>query len=373
MTCSFLHSGKLEAALYVSLAIDSHSQEVLTMAAETLPLVWLLGTGGTISLWAPPRLRFVEHETGQRIDVHQNLERIPEAQQFVQTKAEQLFFADSLIKTPELLELSNKINAIFNENPDVSGIVVTHGTYTMEETAYWLHLTVRSDRPVVVTGCQRPPSAMGTDADNNLLGSLILAGSEEARGKGVMICMNDEINAAREVTKTNSHRLETFQSRELGFLGYLDSDLRAKFYRQSTRKHTYQSEFDISDLKDLPRVDIVYDYQDSDGVAVRAFAQAGAQGIVLAGRNAGGGLGTRGTQEDPGLSSEALRDARDRGLAVVATNRNGAGQMIRSSRERELGVVAGDNLSAQKARILLRLALTKTRSPEEIQRMFDTY
>ena len=178
--------------LYVSLAIDLHSQEVLTLTADTVPLVWLLGTGGTISLWASPRLTFVEHETGQRIDVHQNLGRIPESQQFVRTKAEQLFFVDSGIKTPELLELSNKINTTFEEDPDVAGVVVTHGTYTMEETAYWLHLTVKSDRPVVVTGCQRPPSAMGTDADNNLLGALILAGSPEARAKGVMICMNDE-------------------------------------------------------------------------------------------------------------------------------------------------------------------------------------
>ena len=343
------------------------------MTADTLPLVWLLGTGGTISLWASPRLTFVEHETGQRIDVNQNLERIPEAQQFVRTKAEQLFFVDSGIRTPELLKLSNKINTIFEEDPDVAGVVVTHGTYTMEETAYWLHLTVKSDRPVVVTGCQRPPSAMGTDADNNLLGALILAGFPEARAKGVMICMNDEINAAREVTKTNSHRLETFQSRELGFLGYLDSDLRVKFYRESTRKHTYQSEFDVSNLTDLPRVDIVYGYQESDGVAVRAFVEAGAQGVVLAGWGAGGGLGSSAVREATAVNGEALREARDKGIMVVATNRNGAGQMIRSSLQKELGVIAGDNLSAHKARVLLRLGLTKARDPEEIQRMFDTY
>ena len=179
-----------------------------------------------------------------------------------------------------------------------------------------------------------------------------------------MLCLNDEINAAREVTKTNSHRLETFQSRELGFLGYLDSDLQPVFYRQSTRKHTHQTGFDVSGMTDLPRVDIIYAYQDSDGVAVRAFVEAGAEGIVLAGSGAGGG-GPRG--------SDDIRQARQKGVMVVAVNRTGSGRMIRSRMQREDGIIAGDNLSAQKARILLRLALTRTRDPEEIQRMFDEF
>ena len=334
------------------------------MTTDNRPLVWLLGTGGTISQWGSPRLTFVEYGTGERLDVHGNLKRIPESEQFVRTKAEQLFFVDSGIRTPELLQLSTRINDIFREDPEVAGIVVTHGTYSMEETTFWLHMTVNSDKPVVVTGCQRPPSAMGTDADNNLLGSLILAGSAEARGKGVMLCLNDEINAAREVTKTNSHRLETFQSRELGFLGYLDSDLRPVFYRQSTRKHTHQTGFEVSGMTDLPRVDIVYAYQDSDGVAVRAFVEAGAEGIVLAGAGAGGG-GPRG--------SDDIRQARQKGVMVVAVNRTGSGRMIRSRMQREDEIIAGDNLSAQKARILLRLALTRTSDPEEIQRMFDEF
>ena len=344
------------------------------MTSDTRPLVWILGTGGTIAQWASTRLTFVEYSTDKHLDVQQNLERIPEAQQFVRTKAEHLWHVGSGIKTAELLPLAKKVNDIFSDDPEVAGVVVTHGTYSMEETAYWLHLTVKSDKPVVVTGTQRPPSAMGTDADNNLLDALILAGSPEARGKGALLMFNNEIQAAREVTKTNSHRLETFQSRDLGMLGYVDSDLQVKFYRQSTRKHTYQSEFDISKLTDLPRVDIVYAYQDSDGVAVRAFVEAGAEGIILAGGTAGGGIGGGSSSNaSRKASGEALREARENGIMVVATNRNGAGQMIRSARQRELGVIAGDNLSAHKARILLRLALTKTRDPEEIQRMYDTY
>ena len=342
------------------------------MTSETRPLVWLLGTGGTIAQWGSPRLTFVEYGTGEYLDVHQNLERIPEVQQFVRTKAEHLWNVGSGIKTAELLPLAKKINGLM-EDPDVAGVVVTHGTYSMEETTYWLHLTVKSEKPVVVTGTQRPPSAMGTDADNNLLDALILAGSPEARGKGAMLLFNNEIQAAREVTKTNSHRLETFQSRELGLLGYVDSDLKVKFYRQSTRKHTYETEFDVSKLDDLPRVDIIYAYQDSDSVAVGAFVEAGAKGIVLAGGGAGGGIGGGGGGGARADSGEALREARKNGVMVVATNRNGAGQMIRSSQQKQHGVIAGDNLSAQKARILLRLALTKTQDPEDIQRMFDTY
>jgi L-asparaginase len=336
------------------------------------PLVWLLGTGGTIAQWADSRLAFVEYGTDKHIDVHGNLERIPEIQHFVRTKAEHLWNVGSGIKTTELLPLTKRVTQILL-NPEVTGVVVTHGTYSMEETAYWLHLTVRNNKPVVVTGTQRPPSAMGTDADNNLFDALILAGSKDAHGKGVLVTLNNEIQAAREVTKTNSHRLETFQSRELGMLGYVDSDLTVKFYRQSTRRHTYQSEFDISDLVDLPRVDILYAYQDADDVALKAFVSAGAQGVVLAGAQAGGGLGGTPTGGYQRTGGKAIEEARRAGVMVVATNRNGAGQMIRSGQQRKHGIISGDNLSPQKARILLRLALTITTNPEEIQRMFDEY
>ena len=337
------------------------------MTSNQLPLVWVLGTGGTISSWGSPRLTFFEYGVaGQRLDVHQNLERIPEVSDFANVKAEHLWMAGSGSLGPtRWLELTKKINRLFQEDPGISGIVVTHGTSSMEETAYWLNLTVKSEKSVVVTGTMRPPSAMGTDSDNNLLGAIILAGSQEARGKGVTVMLNDEINAAREVTKQNAYRVETFGTREMGFLGYLDSDLKPMFYREPVRKHTYQTEFDVDGLSDLPKVYIVYAYEGADDLVVRALIDAKAPGIVIAGMGAGGAGGQ--------VQQEALMEASRQGSIVVSSTRAGSGRVIRTSRHREAGWVAADNLSPHKARILLQLALTKTNDPEEIQRMFDAY
>ena len=337
------------------------------MTSNQLPLVWVLGTGGTISSWGSPRLTFFEYGVaGQRLDVHQNLERIPEVSDFANVKAEHLWMAGSGSLGPtRWLELTKKINGLFQEDPGISGIVVTHGTSSMEETAYWLNLTVKSEKPVVVTGTMRPPSAMGTDSDNNLLGAIILAGSQEACCKGVTVMLNDEINAAREVTKQNAYRVETFGTREMGFLGYLDSDLKPMFYREPVRKHTYQTEFDVDGLSDLPKVYIVYAYEGADDLVVRALIDAKAPGIVIAGMGAGGAGGQ--------VQQEALLEAGRQGSIVVSSTRAGSGRVIRTSRHREAGWVAADNLSPHKARILLQLALTKTNDPEEIQRMFDAY
>ena len=234
----------------------------------------------------------------------------------------------------------------------------------MEETAYWLNLTVKSAKPVVLTGAMRPPSALSTDADNNLLRAVILARSEEARAMGVTIMLNDEIHAAREVTKRNSYRLETFGTHDLGMLGYLDSDLKAVFYRAPKRRHTFESEFDVSRLTELPRVDIVYGYEGADGLLVRALIDAKVPGIVLAGMGSGG-VGDELTK--------TLAEARRNGAIVVVTSRTGSGRVIRTARHVEDEFVAGDNLSPQKARILLQLALTTTKDVEQIQQMFELY
>jgi L-asparaginase len=260
--------------------------------------------------------------------------------------------------------LTKKINNLFEKDPDISGIVVTHGTSSLEETAYWLNLTVKSEKPVVVTGTMRPPSAMGTESDNNLLGSIILAGSKEAQGMGVTVMLNDEINAAREVTKQNSYRIQTFGTRELGFLGYLDSDLKPMFYRRPTRKHTHQTPFDVNDMDTLPQVDVLYSYEGASDLQARALVDAEIPGIVV------GSMGPGAVGEQV---NNVLLDARKKGIIVVITTRAGAGRIIRTSVYENEGIVAGDNLSPQKARILLKLALTITTDPEEIQKMFNVY
>ena len=333
---------------------------------ENLPLVWVLGTGGTIAAWGAPRLTFFEYGVpGKRLDVHDNLERIPEVEQFARVKADHLVQAGSgSLGDSGWLMLTKKINSLFEEDPDISGIVVTHGTSSLEETAYWLNLTVKSEKPVVVTGTMRPPSAMGTDSDNNLLGSIILAGSEEAQGMGVTVMLNDEINAARDVTKQNSYRIQTFGTRELGFLGYLDSDLKPMFYRRPTRKHTHQTEFNVNGMDTLPQVDVLYSYEGSSDLQARALVDAEIPGIVV------GSMGPGAVGEQV---NNALLDARKKGIMVVVTTRAGAGRIIRTSVYENEGIVAGDNLSPQKARILLKLALTVTTDPEEIQIIFNAY
>jgi L-asparaginase len=330
------------------------------------PLVWILATGGTVSSWGSPRLVFFDYgRSGERLGGSQISERVPEIGDYARIQTEQITQAKSgNIGVSGWLRLSKRINEILQDPGEASGVVVFHGTSSMEETAYWLNLTVKSDKPVVLTGAMRPPSALSTDADNNLLRAVILARSEEARAMGVTIMLNDEIHAAREVTKRNSYRLETFGTHDLGMLGYVDSDLKTVFYRAPKRRHTFQSEFDVTGLTELPRVDIVYGYEGADGLLVRALIDAKAPGIVLAGMGSGG-VGDELTK--------TLAEARHDGAVVVVTTRTGSGRVIRTAQHVREGFVAGDNLSPQKARILLQLALTTTKDVEQIQQMFERY
>jgi L-asparaginase len=260
-------------------------------------------------------------------------------------------------------DLVLKIDEVAAANPDLAGFVVTHGTASLEETAYFLHLTAKVDLPIVVCGSQRPSSALSTDAGFNLVNAVRVAGSPDSRGMGVMTVLNDEIQCAREVTKTSTYRMQTFRSPDFGCLGHADGDVVA-FYRKPLRRHAPDTEFDIRSMEQLPRVDIVYSYCDSDGVASRAFVAAGAKGIVSAGF-APGFCG-------PGEQS-ALKEAVDKGVVVVQSTRAGSGRTFRSTKLAENQFLIADNLNPQKARILLSLALSVTDDPDEITRMFQVY
>ena len=333
------------------------------MSPDSRPLIRVIGGGGTIAEWGAPRMAFFDYDRGQYLDINQILERVPEVNEIARVEAEQFSHTDAPdVGGQEWLRLAKRINEVLSEEPETAGIVVTSGTSPLEETAYFLNLTVKSDRPVVVTGSMRPPSALGTDADNNMIDAIRLAASSEARGKGVLTVLNNEIQAARDVTKQNTYRLDTFGSRDMGMLGYVDADFRVMFYRTPTRKHTHETEFDISGLDQLPRVHVVYSVVGDDGLLVRALVDANVPGMV----SASPGNGRAGAE-----FMRALHEAREKGLVVVVSSRVGSGRVIWTSHMR--GLVAADNLSPHKSRILLMLALTVTSDVSRIQEMFETY
>ncbi|MET0924282.1 MAG: asparaginase [Xanthobacteraceae bacterium] len=325
--------------------------------------VHILTGVGTIPRNPTNRLEYLRYATtGEpRLTGKQMIERIPEVLKFARVTVE----SDEFIpfdKPQELKELSLRISGRLAD-PDIAGVVFTHGTNTIEETAYFMNLTVRHDKPVVIVGAQRPFSTLSSDGPLNLLNAIRVAADPVSRGKGTLVVLNDEINAARDVTKANTYRLETFQSRELGILGYADPD-KIVFYRTPTRRHTTQSQFDLAQITDFPKVSILYSHAGDDVDLAKAAVAAGAKGLVIAGTGAGHTQNARKTLKE-------LHDTT--GVVVVRSARVGAGRVVRDDNWQEPGFVAADNLSPQKARILLQLALTKTTKPDEIQQMFDEY
>ena len=333
-------------------------------AAERLPNVTILATGGTIAGTGATSNTTVGY-TAAKIGVDQLIEAVPELKKVAEVKGEQVFqIASENMNNDYWLKLAKRVNELLAQS-DVDGIVITHGTDTIEETAYFLNLVVKSRKPVVIVGAMRPSTAISADGPINLYNAVILAGSKEAVGKGVLVTLNDQINGARDVTKTNTANADTFRNWELGFLGYMQGG-KPYFYRQSTRKHTVETEFDVAKLDVLPQVDIVYGYANMNRVALDAFVAAGAKGIV----HAGVGDGSLANQVKP-----ALTEVRKNGVIIVRSSRVGSGIVARNgeANDDELDFVVSDTLNPQKARILLMLALTKTRDTKEIQRMFYMY
>lgn len=330
----------------------------------TKPKVAVIGTGGTIASIGKTPLDIYDYGANKTmIEVDKILEMFPE----VHEVADVVPVPYRAIPSPsvgfaEWKELVLKIDELATD-PDLAGIVIAHGTASLEETAYMLHLTVKADLPVVVIGAQRPSSALSTDAGFNLVNGIRVAGHLDARGQGVMTLLNDEIQCAREVTKTSTFRMQTFQSPDFGCLGHADGD-GVNFYRRPLRRCAPNTEFDLRAFDALPRVDIVYAYAGGDGVGAQAFVDAGARGLVSAGF-APGFCGPD--------AEEVFKQAVKDGVVVVQSTRAGSGRTANTSRAQESGIIPGDNLNPQKARILLMLALTVSSDPVEIARIFKTY
>ena len=344
-------SGMRKAVVAITLMCAAAGQ-----AAE-LPVVKLFTTGGTIRSLGSDRLKLHEYGDG-RIDGETMVKDVPEASQLARIEVEEISSVSSRnMGAEQQLHLARRIMSEL-ERPDVAGAVVTHGTTTPEETAYFLQLTVKTNKPVVVVGAMRPWSAISRDGPLNYLGAVRTVLTPEAAGKGVMVLLNETIHSARFVTKTHTYHVETFVSREVGPIGFADSD-RVVFYRSPVTRHTSTTEFDIREIESLPQVDIVYGYQEASRAPIDALAEEGVKGIILA--------------DDSPAYRNALLEARAAGVVVVQGSRKGAGRVMLSARAAARGEVTADNLNPQKARILLRLALTRTTETRELQRIFNEY
>jgi len=331
-----------------------------------LPRIAIIGTGGTISGVGKDRLDFYEYGTsGRFMHVDELIATVPELSDVADIKPVRYKNVGSgEIGPGDWLALLGIIHKSVAEDPELAGIVITHGTATLEETAYFLNLAVKVSVPVVVVGAMRPSSAIGTDSGINLLNAVRVAASPGARGLGALVVLNDEINAARDVAKTSNYRVQTFVSQDFGLLGYADPD-GVKFYRKPSRRGTPDTEFNVAGLAELPRVDIVLAYAGADAAFVDAAVAAGAKGIVSSGFPSG--------SPSP-AQLEALKKATKAGVIVVQSSRAGTGRVIDDKVSlREAGFLAADSLTAQKARILLMMALTVTNDITEIRRMFEQY
>src|SRR5687767_1218677 len=336
-------------------------------ARQQLPTVWILATGGTIAGQGSSSTDLSNYKPGS-ISGEQLVKAVPQIAAIADIRVEQIANVNSSDLTIEhWLTLAKRIQRIIADDPRVAGFVITHGTNTLEETAYFLNLTVRSDKPVVVVGAMRPATAISADGPLNLLNAVRTVIAPESRGKGALIVLNDEINAARDATKTNTLRVETFRSPELGLLGYVDED-KVSFYRQSTKRHTLNSEFDVTTLTQLPKVAILYSYIEPDVAPIRSVVTGGAKGLVFAGT----GNGVLSTFEETALKEIIAIPAASR-PAIVRSARTGNGRVLPSNEYDPQGLIAADNLSPQKARILLMLALTKTSDVKELRRIFSEY
>ncbi|CAI2502434.1 L-asparaginase precursor [Serratia ficaria] len=328
-------------------------------AAGERPHIVILATGGTIAGSAASNTQTTGYQAGA-LGVDTLIAAVPEMQKIARVDGEQIANIGSENMTSEiLLTLSKRVNALLARD-DVDGVVITHGTDTLDESPYFLNLTVKSDKPVVFTAAMRPATAISADGPMNLLDAVTVAADKRAAGRGVMVVLNDRIGSARFTSKTNATTLDTFKAPEEGYLGAIVGG-KPYFETRVDKIHTQRSVFDVRNLSALPKVDIIYGYQDDPEYMYDAAIAHKVDGIVYAGTGAGS-VSVR--------SSVGIKKAEKAGVTVVRASRTGGGIVPEDAGQPGL---VSDSLNPAKARILLMLALTKTHNPQVIQDYFHAY
>jgi len=356
---------KLTRRTFLTLAVllsIANSHPVFSQAKQ-LPNIVILATGGTIAGAAATGTQ--AGYTSGAVTIDAMLAAVPGIQKLANIKGEQISNVGSQdMNFDILLTVAKRCNALL-AGSSVDGIVITHGTDTMEESAFFLNLVVKSDKPVVLVGSMRPSTAVSADGPLNLYDAVAVAGDPAAKGRGVLVVMNDWIHGAHSLTKTSTTAIQTFMSPLRGIVG-VSSYGKNDFYNNPSWKHTSASEFDITNISKLPRVDILFAYEDMSPDLVDASVASGAKGIVIAG--VGNGNMNKATLE-------AAARAVKKGVVVVRSSRVPTGSVGRNVEvnDDEMGFVASDELNPQKSRILLMLALLKPRTTAELQQLFQTY
>lgn len=333
------------------------------LVAQAKPNIIILATGGTIAGAAATGTQ--SSYTSGAVGIDTMLKAVPGIEKLANIKGEQISNVGSQDMSFEImLKLAKRINQLLS-TPEVDGIVITHGTDTMEETAYFLNLAVKSDKPVVMVGSMRPSTALSADGPLNLYDAVAVAGDPKAKGRGVLVVMNDHIHAAHSLTKTSTTAIQTFMSPLRGLVG-VSAYGKNDWYNDPPWKHTTQSEFDVSNVATVPRVDIIFADADMSPDLIDASVNAGAKGIVIA------GVGNGNMNK---AAVEAAARAVKKSVVVVRSSRVATGLVDRNVEvnDDENGFVASDELNPQKSRILLMLALLNRAQPAQIQEMFRTY
>lgn len=360
-------------AMSVLVSLPAAAQEIpkaglILKQQASLPHVVLMSMGGTIASRASDRLNITNYGgTGvPRVDPEDWVKDLPELANVARVTTEDQRAPQNRATGTETFEdlqrVAKRLNELAND-PTVDGIVVTHGTNTMAEVAWYMNLVVKTRKPIVFVGAQRPWTGLSGDGPLNLYNAVRVAVSKDSWGKGVLHTMNQNINAARDVMKQSAYRVQTFKGVDAGPLGFADPDA-VVYYREPVRKHTYLSEFAGVDYQSVPAVEVVYAYRDAPGYLIDAMVEHGVKGVVVDGTGAGSATTSQ---------TEAIKRAQAKGVVVVMTTRTRSGRVQDTPRRREANIVPGDNLVPEKARILLQLALTKTTDLKEIQRIFDEY